>query len=345
MTASLLLHTLSETIVLTSIVIMLMMMIEFIHIHTRGNWIARMDRNPFGQIFLASLLGATPGCVGVFAVVSLYTHNIVGFGALLAACIASFGDEAFFLISQRPSTGLLTLGLLWSGGFAAGCAYHLLKPFQSTNDLHQLEHLVLHPEHQPHEEAPEKGDSGNRYRLVLILYVILFILSIIFGWIGEEGEKGLSGENLVFLCIAACVLFVLCMVDGHFLKEHLWQHILKKHLLKIFLWTLGVLFFIGLLETQMDLYAFSQKSGGKLMLLGIALLIGLIPQSGPHLAVIQLFMAGIIPYSTLLANCLLQEGHGGIPLLAESPKTFLRLKSIKLTLALLAGLAGIWMGW
>ena len=351
MVSSLLLHTVSESVVLTSIVIMLMMMIEFIHIHTRGNWITKMDKNPYGQILLASLLGATPGCVGVFAVVSLYTHNIVGFGALLAACIASFGDEAFFLFSQAPSTGAITLCLLWGTGFLAGCAYHLLKPFQSTNDPHQMEHLVLHEEtHHPHTED-EHARHATFYRLLLILYTLLFMLSLVFGWIGEPGEKGTgimkgaSGENLVFLCIAACVLFVLCMVDGHFLKEHLWKHILKKHLLKVFLWTFGVLLAIGLLEMHLDLTAFSQQNSGKILLLGLAIVIGLIPQSGPHLAIIQLFMSGIIPYSTLLANCLLQEGHGGIPLLAESPRIFFKLKALKMILALLVGIAGLLWGW
>ena len=84
---------------------------------------------------------------------------------------------------------------------------------------------------------------------------------------------------------------------------------------------------------------------GKLLLLLLALGIGLIPQSGPHLAVVYLFADGIIPFSTLLANCLLQEGHGGIPLMAESPKAFLRLKVVKLVLAAAIGLVGFATGW
>lgn len=345
MICNLILHSLSETIALTSIVIMLMMMIEIIHIHTKGNWIARMDKNPIGQILLSSLLGATPGCVGVFAVVSMYTHNIVGFGALLAACIASFGDEAFFLISQKPDTGLLTLCILWATGFLIGCGFHLFKPFQSTNDLHQMHHLVLHPEPHSDNEQPDNQNSANKYRLILVIYVVCFILAIVFGWIGDTEEKGVHGEDIVFISVAAAVLFALCLINGHFLKEHLWEHILKKHLLKLFLWTLGVMFFIGLLETHVDLLAFSQNISGKILLLGLAVLIGFIPQSGPHLAIIQLFLAGIVPYSTLLANCFIQEGHGGIPLLAESPKTFLKLKGIKLILALIIGFAGIIFGW
>ena len=305
-----------------------------------------MDRNPFGQILLSALLGATPGCVGVFAVVSLFTHNIVGFGALMAACIASFGDEAFFLFSLSPSKALLTTGILWLTGLVVGCGCHFLKPFQSTRNIHQLEHLVLHEEEEEEVHSNTSNEKSRfPYRLMTVIYLLLFISSIAFGWVGEENEQGFSGENAAFVGIALCVLIMLLFTDNHFLKEHLWQHILKKHLLKIFLWTFGVLLFIGLLENHLDLWAFSQQNRGKYLLLGIALLIGLIPQSGPHLAVIQLFMAGILPYSTLLANCLLQEGHGGIPLMAETPRTFLKLKGFKFILAALVGLAGIWMGW
>ena len=339
---------LAETAVITTMVLLLMMLIEFVHVRTQGKGIAVMDRKPHWQILISALLGLTPGCAGVFAVVSLYTHNIVGFGALLAACIASFGDEAFFMLSLMPEKAIAVGGVLFVTALAAGFGYQLIHPFQSTTHIHQIEHLVLH-EHDK-AEHPEKRHETHHplYRFILIGYILLFIVGLLIGVLGEHEEKGasgLSGEKLVFIAIAAATLLLCCFSGSHFIEEHLWEHILKKHLLKIFLWSFGVIALLTLLTQQLNLEALQMRNSGRLLLLLLALGIGLIPQSGPHLAVVYLFADGIVPFSTLLANCLLQEGHGGIPLMAESPKTFVRLKAVKLLMAAAIGLTGIATGW
>ncbi|MBQ9529461.1 MAG: hypothetical protein IJR73_03790 [Bacteroidales bacterium] len=51
-----------------------------------------MGRSRFGQVVLGGLLGVLPGCIGVFACVSLYGHGMLSFGALVAMMIASSGD-------------------------------------------------------------------------------------------------------------------------------------------------------------------------------------------------------------------------------------------------------------
>ena len=339
---------LAETAVITTMVLLLMMLIEFVHVRTQGKGIALMDRKPHWQVLFSALLGLTPGCAGVFAVVSLYTHNIVGFGALLAACIASFGDEAFFMLSMMPAQAIVIGGVLFAAALAAGFGYQLMYPFQPANHIHQIEHLVLHEHDRPeHTKQPNKAQHPQ-YRFILIGYIVLFIAGLLTGMLGEHGTEeasGISGEELVFILTAACVLLLCCFSSSHFIEEHLWEHILKKHLLKIFLWSFGVITLLTLLTQQLNLEALPLRNSGKLLLLLLALGIGLIPQSGPHLAVVYLFADGIIPFSTLLANCLLQEGHGGIPLMAESPKAFLRLKVVKLVLAAAIGLVGFATGW
>ena len=55
---------------------------------------------------------------------------------------------------------------------------------------------------------------------------------------------------------------------------------------------------------------------------------------------IFLFLNGMIPFSILLANSIVQEGHGGLPLLAESPSYFIKIKIIKILIAILIGLLG-----
>ncbi|MCF0205988.1 MAG: hypothetical protein HUK15_01045, partial [Bacteroidales bacterium] len=80
------------------------------------------------------------------------------------------------------------------------------------------------------------------------------------------------------------------------------------------------------------------------ILLGIAVLIGVLPESGPHLIFVVLFVQGYIPFSILLANSIVQDGHGSLPLLAETKKGFLVSKGINLIIGLVVGLIGLIIG-
>ena len=66
-------------------------------------------------------------------------------------------------------------------------------------------------------------------------------------------------------------------------------------------------------------------------------LIGIIPESGPHLLFVTLFAAGAVPFSVLLASSISQDGHAGLPLLAETKRGFLKVKLINVVVALACG--------
>ncbi|MGL4956199.1 MAG: putative manganese transporter, partial [Bacteroidales bacterium] len=68
-----------------------------------------------------------------------------------------------------------------------------------------------------------------------------------------------------------------------------------------------------------------------------------IPSSGPHLVFVLMFAQGSIPFSILLVNSLMQDGHAGLPLLAETKRGFIYLKLIKFVFALLIGGLGWWL--
>jgi hypothetical protein len=86
-------------------------------------------------------------------------------------------------------------------------------------------------------------------------------------------------------------------------------------------------------------------SNNMLWVLIIAVLVGIIPESGPHLVFVTLFATGQIPFSILLASSIAQDGHGMLPLLAESKRGFLAVKVTNMIFALIAGLSGYWMGY
>ena len=137
-------------------------------------------------------------------------------------------------------------------------------------------------------------------------------------------------------------LFIIITAPEHFLNEHLWQHIFKKHLLKIFLWTFGALFFIHFLLHYIHIESWIKTN--QMIILIIAVLIGIIPESGPHIVFITLFASGSIPFSILIANSIVQDGHGALPLLAESKRSFVSLKLVNVGVGFLAGVIGMMLG-
>ena len=86
------------------------------------------------------------------------------------------------------------------------------------------------------------------------------------------------------------------------------------------------------------------RAGGWMVLL-IAGLTGLIPESGPHLIFVTLFAQGAIPFSVLLASSAVQDGHGMLPMLAHSRREFLLIKAINLAAGLALGAAAMSVGW
>jgi len=107
-------HTLS----ITGFVFVMMLLIEYVNVFSRGLWRDDLARNRWGQYLVAALLGVTPGCLGAFMVVGMYSHRLLSLGALVTAMIATSGDEAFVMFALMPrqavllSLGLLVLGIL-----------------------------------------------------------------------------------------------------------------------------------------------------------------------------------------------------------------------------------------
>ena len=69
----------------------------------------------------------------------------------------------------------------------------------------------------------------------------------------------------------------------------------------------------------------------------ISVLIGLIPESGPHLIFVMLFAQGHLPFSVLLASSMVQDGHGMLPLLSYTLKDSILIKVFNMVYGLLIG--------
>ena len=77
MTVNEIIEVIKHSVMITSFVIIMMLLIEFINVITYGDWQNKIKKAKFGQYLLSAVLGATPGCLGAFTVVSLYSHKII----------------------------------------------------------------------------------------------------------------------------------------------------------------------------------------------------------------------------------------------------------------------------
>jgi len=105
------------------------------------------------------------------------------------------------------------------------------------------------------------------------------------------------------------------------------------------LWVFGVLLFMHFLTIYINVEHWI--SNNVFVVLLIAVIIGIVPESGPHLVFVTLFAAGTIPFSILLASSISQDGYGMLPMLAESKKGFAAGKIINMIYALVVGGAGL----
>ncbi len=391
---STILEALKNSVLITGLVMIMMLLIEYVNIHSHGKSFVKLKRSPFRQILLSASLGLIPGCIGGFAVVSLYTHKIVTFGALIAMMIASSGDEAFIIMAMIPKTAIILFSSLFVIGVVAGLIVDRLvkkegAPFDSG-------HYETHEDCCGEEKIRTKVFSGSiaenikkisRERLLIIAGILIFIVAVVAGLL-EHDHSHHSGHdhshqtsvttislpqahihdntcihdetddhtnesvvshlhdqkfdifterwiNLIFAGISLITLILTARASEHFIKDHLWGHVVKKHFKSIFLWTFGALLVIHFGMGYLHIEEWIAQN--IIVMIVLAVSVGLIPESGPHMVFITLFAGGVIPFSVLIASSIVQDGHTALPLLAESKKSFVKAKLINLVIGLAVG--------
>jgi len=322
---------------------MMMLLIEYFNILTKGSWQYRLRDSYWGQYIFAALMGAIPGCLGAFTIVSLYSHRIVTIGAVVTTMIATSGDEAFVMLAMMPHKFLMISAVLVVVSLVAGWLTDLILKGQRTQKNAGCEGFELHSEDEckcfsPKEIIPQlKSCSLARGTLCIILIVLLVFMAL--GLIGPPHWNWIRG-TLMFVSVLG--LLIVATVPEHFLEDHLWKHVAMRHVPKIFLWTFGALIILTFLSRYIDVESWVQES--RLLVLLIACLIGIIPESGPHLVFLTMYAQGMLPLSVLLASSIVQDGHGMLPMLAHSKRDFMVVKTINFTTGLIIGLLGYWSG-
>ena len=395
-----LLEVLRNAVLITGLVLIMMLMIEYCNIGSHGSLFARLKSSGINQVLIGTLLGLVPGCIGGFAAVSLFTHKLLSFGALTAMMIASSGDEAFVMLATMPLKALLLFAILGALAIVTGlvCDRYL---FKEQNFAFCPDGYEIHKEHDSSIASPFRLSSykdalrrPSRERFLLLAGIALFVVALLSGFAGHDHaghdhavhqEAALHQEvahnhelheeaahnhalhghathqeslqeiieerhlstftlhlldeewmNCLFAIMSIVTLLFTATAKEHFIKEHLWHHVIKRHLLSIFLWTLG-----GLAVCQIGVQYLNIEewvSSNMIFVILLAVAVGIIPESGPHLVFVTLYLNGIVPFSVLLANSISQDGHTALPLLASSRKTFLKAKAVNIIIGAVVGI-------
>lgn len=378
------LEVLRNAILITGLVTIMMLMIEYFNIHSKGKWFLKIKNSPTKQVLMSAGLGLIPGCIGGFAAVSLYTHRLISFGALVAMMICSSGDEAFVILAMIPEQGLILFGILFIIAVISGI---LIDKFFVKKNKVQLckDDYTFHSKEDNSVPSIFKASSYNalkkpsKHRLILLVGIFAFIVVVAAGLLEHDHSSHLTeaiGDhsatehvhsescsnshspidaaledghnhgvfnilnerwiNFVFAIFSIITLLFTATAKEHFIKEHLWDHIIKKHLLSVFLWTFGALLLCHIGMKYLDIQSWINNN--MLWVIILAVLIGIIPESGPHLVFVTLFAQGVLPFYVLLVNSIVQDGHTTLPLLAESKQSFFKAKAFNMCIGLIIGI-------
>lgn len=253
-------------------VTLFMIFIEYVELRYKEKISKLFLGRSLAQYVVASLLGAVPGCMDAFLVVSLYIHGLVSFGALTSVMLSTAGDEAFIMLTLVPQAAL-------------------------------------------------------------VIFASNIVLGIIGGFLSDRLADSLHLQTSQHCQIEAHDAFS----NEHFLREHVCRHILLKHVPRLFFWIFVPLTVIEYLMVFSDLALFL-SSLPKLLLIIFAALIGMIPESGPHMVFLILFSRGMIPFSALLVSTLSQDGHGLLPLLSHSRRDTILIQLFTTIFSLIVGI-------
>lgn len=336
--------SLNTAVMITGFVLLMMLVIEYVNVITRGSWQNSLAKHKWTQYLLAVILGATPGCMGAFAVVAMFSHRVVSFGALVAAMIATSGDEAFVMLALFPEKALLLTAILVIIAFVVGWLTDLGVSKRVEGKFEACCQLEVHESEFcdcfPKDKMFMQWRHLSLARGVLSVALLLFVLGIA---IGSIGPQAWDWKRITLLIAGLGGLFITATVPEHFLQEHLWKHVVLKHARSIFLWTLGALLVAHIITNQLHLEGYIQANA--LLVILVACLLGIIPESGPHLFFVTLYAQGTVPFAVLLASSIVQDGHGMLPMLAHSRWGFLLVKGINLFVGLAVGVLVYFGGW
>jgi hypothetical protein len=177
-------------LMITGFVLGMMLLLEYVNVLSAGAWQERLARHRWGQYFLAALLGATPGCLGAFAAVAMYSHGVMTLGALVTAMIAASGDESFVMLAVVPRQALALICILTVFGVAVGVVTDLVFHHRRSPDVCLRIHSQDHSVFSPRGCIRKQWRECTAVRGALSVTLALFLGAVLSGQLGPPSGTG-----------------------------------------------------------------------------------------------------------------------------------------------------------
>ncbi len=328
----------NHSIIITLFVFVMMLLVDYFNVLTEGKMKKAVRGGRFRQYTVASFLGVTPGCLGAFMNVSLYVHGLLTFGAIIGGMIATSGDESFVMLTMFPREAILLFLLLFILGIIGAWIADKIADIFHINACEECRLQMLH---NVDKKIPFQPSILYRFpyftsaRYILILFFIGIIMLNLLGLWGPQSWSLEEPDRIIFHSLSMIALFIIVTSSKHYLEEHIVEHLIKKHIWRVFLWTFFALLFVEIGLQYWNLENFVTSNIGLILI--ISAIVGLIPESGPHLVFVTMFANGIIPFSVLLTSSIVQDGHGMLPLFSYTIKDSILIKIFNLVFGLTIG--------
>jgi len=240
------------------------------------------------------------------------------------------------MLTLFPGKALLLFVILFLMGIALAWVADKIALILKINPCQECQLSVWHME-EGYKYFDREAIWAHFRKLSLARFLLLLLLVIFLYGIasGNIGAPTWDWERITFLVLLSIAVFIVTTAPEHYLEEHIWTHIAKKHLWRIFLWSFFAILFLDLAFKYFSLQAFVQKH--MLWVLLIASLVAVIPESGPHLIFVVMFANRLIPFSVLLASSIVQDGHGMLPLVSYTVRDSVLIKLFNLVFGLIIG--------
>jgi len=322
---------------ITVFVFVMMLIVDYLNVLTNGRMSTAIKGSRWRQYTMSSFLGATPGCLGAYLNVSFYVHGLMSFGAIVGGMVATSGDEAFVMLALFPKQALILFGMLFLLGIVLAWLTDKIAPLLNIKPCVECKLQQVHTVDTCNcfdkENITKNLFHISFLRAAFLTVAVLFLIALTTGLIGPPSW---GWKRLTLTILVAIAMVIVGSVPNHYLREHIWHHIAKKHLWRVFLWSFFAILIVEVGFKFWNLEAFVKSHTAWIGI--IAVLVAMVPESGPHLIFVMMFSQGLIPFSILLASSIVQDGHGMLPLLSYTIKDSILIKVFNLVFGIIFGL-------
>ena len=329
--------------------------------------------------FFGALLGVTPGCGGAILVMPLFLRGTVSFGTVIAALVATMGDASFVLLAADPGTGLVLHGILLGTGIVTGYLTDALRieprlrPSPAADPpgrggIRPIGSVGAAEAFPPRPAAVAGAASAAAVRLDATAQLFWWLTAagfvvavpVVFGLTdGGELARYLSGVDPYLVTGVAGTLVAVAVfarsgfslgddtvesIEGkcHGLADMLRHGARETAFVTVWVTVayLATTWIIAL--GGFDLAAAVAISGVAGVLLGAA--IGLVPGCAVQVLLTGLYATGMVPFATLVANALSQDGDALFPLVMMDRRSALIATGLTTVPGVLVGTGVLLLG-